>query len=86
MPRVDIDTCLRPGVVRGPQMTLASAVAAKLRLMVRCKTCGHRSEPDPAEQARWYGPDTTVPEWRRRLVCLRCGSREVDMAVTGERR
>jgi hypothetical protein len=40
-------------------------------------TCDHRSEPDPAEQARWYGPETTVPQWRERLVCARCGSRQV---------
>ena len=58
----------------GPPMTLESAAAAKLRLVVWCKGCGHRSEPDPAEQARWYGPEPPVPEWRRRLVCSRCGS------------
>ena len=51
---------------RGPPMTLGSAAAAKVRLMVWCKACGHRSEPDPADQARWYGPETTVPEWRTR--------------------
>ena len=63
-------------------MTLESAAAAKLRLAVWCKACGHQSEPDPAEQARWYGPETPVPEWRRRLVCSQCGSRNVDMVVT----
>src|SRR5215472_12807081 len=36
------------------------AAAAHLQVMVWCKACGHRSEPDPAEQTRWYGPDTTV--------------------------
>jgi hypothetical protein len=71
---------------RGPPMTLESAAAAKLVLMVWCKACGHRSEPDPAEQARWYGPETPVPEWRRQLVCSQCGSRNVDMVVTGTRR
>jgi hypothetical protein len=70
---------------RGPPMTLGSAAAAKLRLAVWCKACGRRSEPDPAEQARWYGPETPVPEWRRRLVCSQCGSRNVDMVVTGTR-
>ena len=48
--------------------------------------CGHRSEPDPADQARWYGPQTPMPEWRRRLVCSQCGSRDVDMVVIGEKR
>ena len=43
-------------------MTLESAAAAKLRLDVLCKACGHLSEPDPADQARWYGPETPVPE------------------------
>ena len=40
----------------------------------------------PAEMARRYGPETTVPEWRKRLVCSRCGSHDTDMVVTGERR
>jgi hypothetical protein len=53
---------------RGPPMTLASAAAAHLRFMVWCKACGHRSEPKPAEQARWYGPETPVPDWGKRLV------------------
>jgi hypothetical protein len=42
--------------------------------------------PDPAEQAERYGAETAVPDWRDRLVCSRCGGREVDMVVTGERR
>ena len=41
----------------GPPMTLESAALAHVRLLVWCKACGHRSEPDPAEQARWYGPE-----------------------------
>jgi len=49
---------------RGPPMTLGSAAAAHLRLLVCCKACGHRSEPDPTEQARWYGPETTVLDWQ----------------------
>src|SRR5207248_5614494 len=38
---------------------------------------------------RWvarYGAETTVPDWRERLVCSKCDSREIDMVVTGERR
>ena len=70
---------------RGPPMTLGSAAAAHVRLMVWCKACGHRSEPDPAEQARWFGPETTMPDWRRRLVCSKCGSRIVDFVVSGAR-
>jgi hypothetical protein len=33
-----------------------------------------------------YGADTTVSDWRERLVCSRCGSRNVDMVVTGTER
>ena len=62
------------------------AAAAHVRLVVWCKACGCESEPDAAEQARWYGPETPVPEWHRRLVCSKCGSRNVDMVVTGTRR
>ncbi len=42
-----------------------------------------RSSPDPAEMAERYGAETTVTDWSERLVCSRCGSRKVDMVVTG---
>ena len=29
-------------------------------------------EPDPAETAGRYGAETTVPDWRERLVCSQC--------------
>ena len=70
----------------GSPMTLGNAAIAHARLSVSCKACGYQAEPDPAEQARWYGAETTVPNWRRRLVCSRCGSRDVDMVVTGTER
>ena len=41
---------------------------------------------DPAEMARRYGPETPVVDWHKRLVCSQCGSRAVDMVVSGERR
>jgi rubredoxin len=56
-----------------------------VRLLVWCKACGYRSEPDPGEQARRYGPKTSVPDWGTRLVCSQCRSRDVDMVVTGKR-
>jgi hypothetical protein len=31
---------------------------------------------------RYEAGGTTVPEWRDRLVCSRCSSRNVDMVVT----
>jgi hypothetical protein len=36
--------------------------------------------------AERYGAETTVPEWRERLVCSRCGSRNIDMLVIGTER
>ena len=44
-------------------MTLGNAAAAHLQFLMWCKACGRRSEPEPAEQARWYGPEVTVPAW-----------------------
>ena len=67
----------------GPPMTLGNAAAACVRLIVWCKACGHQVEPDPAAMAQRYGDDTPVIEWRERLVCSRCGSRNVDMVVIG---
>ena len=31
--------------------------------------CQHQVEPDPAEMAAPYGADTSVLDWRLRLVC-----------------
>jgi len=70
----------------GPPMTLGGAAAAGVRLIVWCRGCGHRVEPDPAEQARRYGAGTPVLDWCERLVCSECGGREVDFVVTGTAR
>jgi hypothetical protein len=35
----------------GPPMTLGNAAAAKVRLIVWCKSCQHQVEPDPADRA-----------------------------------
>jgi hypothetical protein len=50
------------------------------------KACQHQAEPDPAEMAARYGADTSVLDWRERLVCSKCGGRKADMVVTGSRR
>jgi len=70
----------------GPPMTLGNAAAARVRLIVWCKACQHRVEPDAAEMARQYGTGTSVLDWRDRLLCSNCGSRAVDMVVTGTER
>jgi hypothetical protein len=36
--------------------------------------------------AERYGADTAVLYWRGRLICSRCGSRDVEMVVTGTER
>jgi hypothetical protein len=71
---------------RGSPMTLGVAVAAGVRLIVWCKKCQHQIEPDPVEMAIRYGAETPVLDWRERLVCHRCGGRQVDVAVTGTKR
>jgi hypothetical protein len=71
---------------RGPPMTLGAAATAQVRLIVWCKSCQHQVERDPAEMAARYGADTSVLDWRERLVCSRCGARQVDMVVSGTKR
>ena len=80
--RLDLKVKSEPG----PPMTLGNAAAARVRFIVWCKDCQHQVEPDPAEMAQRYGAATTVLDWSERLVCSRCGSRQIDMVVTGERR
>jgi hypothetical protein len=70
----------------GPLMTLGNAAAARVRLIVWCKACGHQVEPYPAEQAERYGAETDGPGVRERLVCSACGSRDIDMVVSGTER
>ena len=37
----------------------------------------------PRTTAGRNGPETTVPDWSKRLVCSVCGSHDTDMVVTG---
>jgi hypothetical protein len=67
----------------GLPMTLGNAAAARVRLIVWCKACGHQVEPDPAEMAERLRRELSVPDWHQRLVCSACGSRQVDFVVTG---
>ena len=60
-----------------------AAAVAQVRLIVWCKACQHQVEPDPAEMAARYGADTSVLDWRERLVCSESGCREVHFVVTG---
>jgi hypothetical protein len=71
---------------RGPPMTLGTAAATQVRLIVWRKAYQHQVEPDPAEMAQRYGANTSVLDWRERLICSRCGGRPADMVVTGTKR
>jgi hypothetical protein len=64
-------------------MTLGNALAAKVRLLVSCKTCGHRAEPDVADQVAHRGEAMTVIDWAARLRCSACGGQDVDFVVSG---
>jgi hypothetical protein len=70
----------------GPAITLGAAAAAEVRLIVWCRDCSRQVEPDPAELASRYGAETVLLAWKERLVCSGCGSRNVDMVVSGTKR
>ena len=53
-------------------MTLAQALAAHVRLIVWCKSCNHRAEPDLATQVAQHGAGMPVPDWARLLRCTEC--------------
>jgi hypothetical protein len=74
-----------PKVAQVP-MTLGNAAAGCVRLIVWSRDCGHRVEPAPAEMASRYSPETTIPDWSKRLACSVCGSHDTDMMVTGTER
>ena len=67
-------------------LTLGQALAAQVRLIVWCKSCDHRTEPDIATQAAQHGAGMPVIDWARLLRCTECGARDADFVVTGERR
>jgi hypothetical protein len=64
-------------------MTLGSAAAAGVRLIVWAGIVATRSSPIPPRSA---APAPSMLDWRERLVCSQCGSRKVDMVVTGTER
>jgi hypothetical protein len=67
-------------------LTLGRALAARVRLIVWCKSCGYQVEPDSAQQAERYGEETTVIDWAAWLRCSKHGGSEVDFVVSGARR
>jgi hypothetical protein len=41
-------------------MTLGNAAAARVRFIVWCTECWYQTEPDPAEMAERYDPETPM--------------------------
>lgn len=66
-----------------PPLTLGSAAAGYIRVVIWCKECDYLAEPDPAETVEVYGAETSVLDWHHRLVCPKCGSRQIHMVLTG---
>jgi hypothetical protein len=67
-------------------MTLGNALAAQVRLIVWCKSCRHRAEPNVADPVDRCGEGTTVIDWAARLRCSACEGHDVDFVVSGARR
>lgn len=63
-----------------------ASAAAHVRPIVWCGECGHQVEPDPAELARKLALRGPRPNGGTGSFCSRCGSRQVDMVVTGTER
>src|SRR3954453_22952981 len=57
-------------------LTLGQALAAHVRLIVWCKSCNHRAEPEVATQVAQHGAGMTVIDWARLLRCTECGERD----------
>jgi hypothetical protein len=74
-----------PKFCREGPMTLGNALRAKVRLLVWCKKCGHRTEPDVATQVAQQGAEMLVTEWARLRRCAVCDERGADFAVSGDR-
>jgi hypothetical protein len=74
-----------PAIVRRVGIAVG-AVAAHVRLILWCKSCNHRAEPDLASLVAQHGSGTTVIDWARLLRCTECGARDADFVVAGGER
>jgi len=65
-------------------LTLGQAFAARVRLIVWCKSCNHRAEPDIATQGAEHGAEMTVIDWVASVArCTECGARDANFVVSG---
>ena len=53
---------------------------------IRAKRASIRLSQIRLSRRTGYGADMPVLDWRERLVCLACGSGDVDMMVSGTER
>jgi hypothetical protein len=64
--------------------TLGSSLRANVRLIVNCRECPHRVEPDLAGLVERYGAALSLTAWAERLRCSRCGG-AAEFVVSGAR-
>jgi hypothetical protein len=67
---------LRMSSHNGPAVTLADLIASGRLLWLRCNSCCHEVEVEPATLP--LPPSTPVPAVRYRLRCSVCGGRDID--------
>jgi hypothetical protein len=77
----------------GPPMTLGHAAAPHLRLnrivvagIAAIRSSPTRSSTRSSRPNDAYGAEAPVLDWRDRLVCSRCGGRQIDIVATGTKR
>jgi hypothetical protein len=57
------------------------AAKASVRIIIRCRSCGRQADPDPSELAARYGAESSVLDWRERLICSRYGRHSTKSAA-----
>jgi len=50
-------------------------------IIIWCRSCGRQADPDPSELAARYGAETSVLDWRERLICSRYGRHSTKSAA-----
>ena len=83
---IDLNMATRRNEGESGPLTLGQALAAYVRLIVWCKSCNHRADPDIATQVAQHGSGMPVPDWARLLRCTECGERDSDFVVSGTSR
>src|SRR5207237_7192746 len=80
---IDLNMATRRSEGESGPLTLGQALAAHVRLIVWCKSCNHRANPDIAAQVAQHGSGLSVIDWARLLRCTECTARDADFVVAG---